>query len=117
MRVQTIVGVASTATHGGDVGLGAINDLVIALHLIAPYGQEYWIERQNISPSIPLQLVDPAKLADVYAIGAGKPGGAERVRENKQEGERHVHLRRAWRAKVEPGARCEDEHGEFRVFE
>jgi hypothetical protein len=78
---QTIVGVASTATHGGDVGLGAISDLVIALHLIAPDGQEYWIERQNISPSIPLQLVDPAKLADVYAIGAGKRGGAERVRE------------------------------------
>lgn len=75
---QTIVGVASTATHGGDVAASAIGDMVVALHLIAPDGQEYWIERTSISPTIPLQLVDPLKLGDVYRKGAGKPGGAER---------------------------------------
>jgi hypothetical protein len=72
--------VASTGTHGGDVAAGAINDLVLALHLIAPDGQEYWIERTNLTPtSIPIHLVDPVKLAAVYARLPGKPGGAERI--------------------------------------
>ncbi len=34
---------------------------------------------------------------------------AERIRELKEEGQRAVHLRRAWRTVPEPGARCDDE--------
>jgi len=75
---QTIGGVVSTATHGGDVVSGAIGDMVVALHLIGPDAQEYWIERKTIHPSFS-QLVDPLKLANVYSKGAGKPGGVERV--------------------------------------
>ena len=48
------------------------------MHLIAPDGQEYWIERTSLSPTIALPLTAPLKLADVYAKGAGKPGGTER---------------------------------------
>jgi hypothetical protein len=51
---QTIVGVASTATHGGDLELSAIDDLVVAMHLVTPDGQEYWIERTEIRPGVPL---------------------------------------------------------------
>jgi hypothetical protein len=75
---QTIAGVASTATHGGDVAAGAIGELVVAMHLISPDGQEYWIERTSLSPTIALSLTDPLKLANVYTKGAGKPGGTER---------------------------------------
>jgi hypothetical protein len=76
---QTIVGVASTSTHGGDVDSGAISDLVIAMHLIAPDGQEYWIERTQIRPNtIPMQLVDQQKIQELYAPGPDKPGGSER---------------------------------------
>ncbi len=56
---QTLAGVASTATHGGDVMASSISDAVVALHLIAPDGQEYWIERQTILPTTdPFPLVD-----------------------------------------------------------
>ena len=48
---QTIAGVASTATHGGDVKASSISDLVVALHVIAPDGQEYWIEKTKILPT------------------------------------------------------------------
>ena len=56
---QTIAGVASTATHGGDVQASSISDLVVAIHLIAPDGQEYWIEKHQILPTQePFPLVD-----------------------------------------------------------
>jgi hypothetical protein len=60
---QTVVGVASTATHGGDVMASSISDLIVALHLIAPDGQEYWIERETILPTQDrFPLVDEAAL-------------------------------------------------------
>lgn len=80
---QTIVGVASTATHGGDVNSSAIGELVVALHLIAPDGQEYWIERTLLRPStIPMHLIDENKLRQKYAVGdSTAPGGAQRRRD------------------------------------
>jgi hypothetical protein len=76
---QTIAGVASTSTHGGDLDAGAISDLVIAMHLVAPDGQEYWIERTQIRPgTIPLKLIDETELKKVYAPGPGTPGGTKR---------------------------------------
>jgi len=77
---QTIVGVASTATHGGDIHSGAISDLVVAMHLIAPDGQEYWIERTRIRPSaLPLKLIDETLLRKSYPVGdPSAPGGAQR---------------------------------------
>jgi hypothetical protein len=75
---QTIAGVASTATHGGDLAYSAIGDAIVALHLIAPDGQEYWIERSTILPTRPQQfkLVDEATLQAHFAEGhPSKPGG------------------------------------------
>ena len=78
---QTIVGVASTATHGGDVNAGAISDLIVAMHLIAPDGQEYWIERTEVQPGTPLKLIDEVPLASVYRPGdPNSPGGSQRRR-------------------------------------
>jgi hypothetical protein len=77
---QTIGGVASTATHGGDTHSGAIGDLVVAMHLIAPDGQEYWIERTQLRPGTdPLKLIDETLLRKVYPVGdPNAPGGAQR---------------------------------------
>lgn len=79
---QTIAGVASTATHGGDILASAISDAIVALHLIAPDGQEYWIERKTILPNQQFNLVDEGKLKALYAPrDPSKPGGAFRARE------------------------------------
>ena len=78
---QTIVGVASTATHGGDIQSAAIGDLIVAMHLIAPDGQEYWIERTQIRPlTMPLKLIDETLLRKAYPVGnPNAPGGAQRI--------------------------------------
>lgn len=44
---QSISGVISTGSHGGDVNLPVIADAIVAIHLIGPGGQEWWIEREN----------------------------------------------------------------------
>jgi hypothetical protein len=69
---QTIAGVASTATHGGDVKASSISDLVVALHLVRPDGQQYWIEKKNILPTQePFPLVDK-DLLNTVAYPANK---------------------------------------------
>lgn len=42
---QAIAGVMATGSHGGDILLPPIADAVMAIHLIGPEGQEWWIER------------------------------------------------------------------------
>ncbi len=42
---QTLAGAVSTSTHGGDFDAPPIADHVKAIHLIAPDGQQHWIER------------------------------------------------------------------------
>ena len=52
---QTIGGVISTATHGGDIFLGPIADAIQALHIVGPEGKQYWIERSLVDgQDIPL---------------------------------------------------------------
>ena len=41
---QTLAGAISTGTHGGDYRLPPLADSVLALHLIGPGGNQYWIE-------------------------------------------------------------------------
>ena len=41
---QSIAGVMATGSHGGDIFLPPIADCVMAIHLIGPGGQEWWIE-------------------------------------------------------------------------
>ncbi len=42
---QTVLGALTTGTHGGDFDRGPIADSVVALHLVADGGHQYWIER------------------------------------------------------------------------
>lgn len=44
---QSIAGVMATGSHGGDIALPPIADAVMAIHLIGPGGQEFWIERST----------------------------------------------------------------------
>lgn len=44
---QSIAGLLATGSHGGDVFLPPIADAVMAIHLIGPGGQEWWIERSS----------------------------------------------------------------------
>ncbi|MEV8440803.1 hypothetical protein AB0425_25790 [Actinosynnema sp. NPDC051121] len=82
---QTIAGAASTATHGGDVASSAIGDAIVAIHLIAPNGQEYWIERLTILPGQQFDLVDDVKLEQLYATDdTSKPGGEFRTEKIKR---------------------------------
>lgn len=64
---QTIAGVISTATHGGDLRFGPISDSVVAMHLIDADGQQHWIERTRLRPShLPLKLIDENKLKEQF---------------------------------------------------
>src|SRR5258708_15173066 len=44
---QAIAGVMATGSHGGDIFLPPLADAVMAIHLIGPGGQEWWIERSQ----------------------------------------------------------------------
>jgi hypothetical protein len=44
---QTLVGAMSTSTHGSDILLPPIHDLVGAIHLVTVAGQEIWLERES----------------------------------------------------------------------
>ena len=54
---QSIVGAIATSTHGGDVELPPVPDMVRAIHLVGPGGVEWWLE-----PKRDWQVVDPARL-------------------------------------------------------
>ena len=65
---QTLAGVVSTGTHGGDLFMGPIADSVLAIHLVGASGTQYWIEptaaitdksllRQFVVPDIPLENI------------------------------------------------------------
>lgn len=41
---QSIAGAISTGTHGGDYQMSPLADKVLAIHLVAAGGTQYWIE-------------------------------------------------------------------------
>ncbi|MFF1657755.1 hypothetical protein [Streptomyces sp. NPDC058255] len=60
---QTIAGAFSTGTHGGDIHLGPLADLVVAVHLVDANGEQHWIERTKLHPtSLPMNLIDEDRL-------------------------------------------------------
>jgi hypothetical protein len=44
---QTLAGAIATGTHGGDVALRPIADMVRAIELVGPDGTTYWIEKAS----------------------------------------------------------------------
>ncbi len=44
---QTIVGATATGTHGSALDFGALQDHIVAIHLIANGDTHYWLERQS----------------------------------------------------------------------
>ena len=44
---QTIVGAASTGTHGSALRFGALHDHIVGIHLVPTADRHYWIERQS----------------------------------------------------------------------
>jgi hypothetical protein len=65
---QSIAGVISTGTHGGDIALPPIADAVRAIHLVGPDGTQYWVERKTApittlaEASAALPWIDPANI-------------------------------------------------------
>ena len=56
---QTLAGVISTSTHGGDSLVPPLADFVCAIHMVGAGGIEHWIEPDQ-------GITDPAKLRVVY---------------------------------------------------
>jgi hypothetical protein len=46
-NMQALAGAVSTSTHGGDVGLPPLPDVVQAIHLVTAAGEQVWIERAS----------------------------------------------------------------------
>jgi len=44
---QTICGAIATGTHGSAHGVGAMQDFIVGLHMVAEGGRHYWIERAS----------------------------------------------------------------------
>jgi hypothetical protein len=63
---QTVLGALSTGTHGGDFDRPPLADAVMAIHLIAGDGKEYWIEPNPIDSLMGVQLTDDAALGAIY---------------------------------------------------
>ncbi|MBV8197970.1 MAG: FAD-binding protein [Candidatus Eremiobacteraeota bacterium] len=64
---QALAGVVSTSTHGGDVNLPPIPDMVQGIHLVAPGGVEFFLQRGGANA-----IVDTAKLAQTLPCVAGR---------------------------------------------
>jgi len=82
---QSIVGAFSTSTHGADFFEPPFCDLVHAMHVVGPGGQEYWIERESapITSSARLGRVLPCpdtliirddEAFDAIVVGFGRFG-------------------------------------------
>jgi hypothetical protein len=82
---QSIVGAISTSTHGGDFEEPPFCDLVHAVHLVGPGGQEYWIERASspvtsskrlgrVLPCPDTFIVRDDELLDAVVVGQGRFG-------------------------------------------
>jgi hypothetical protein len=82
---QSIVGALTTSTHGGDFEEPPFCDLIHAIHMVGPGGQEYWIERVSAPITISARLgrvlpcpdtlvVRDDELFDAVAVSLGRFG-------------------------------------------
>lgn len=69
---QAIAGVMATGSHGGDIFLPPIADAVMAIHLIGPGGQEWWIERsQGLTAGSEADTQSQLQIIATTVTGAG----------------------------------------------
>lgn len=82
---QTLGGAISTSTHGGDISLPPLPDLVMAMHLVTVGGREVWVERASepITDDVPLamalecpdaEIIRNDDLFDSLLVGFGRFG-------------------------------------------
>jgi hypothetical protein len=64
---QTIAGAISTSTHGGDVNLPPLPDMVQGIHLVGAGGVEFFIQRGGARA-----IVDTERLAQTMPCVAGR---------------------------------------------
>ncbi len=56
---QTIAGATATGTHGSALGIGALHDHIVAIHLLAGDSNQFWLERAShpvLKPSLAAAL-------------------------------------------------------------
>jgi hypothetical protein len=58
---QSLAGAISTGTHGSDFDMRPLADLVQAIHLVGPGGQEWWIERSGPRAITDMQRMSQAR--------------------------------------------------------
>lgn len=79
---QTIIGATSTGTHGSALDYrGALHDQIVAIHLLAGEGRQFWLERASdpvIKHTLPLsigaELVRDDELFNAVVMGLGAFG-------------------------------------------
>lgn len=78
---QTIVGAASTGTHGSALDYGALHDHIVAIHLITDDNAQFWIERASypvmktaLPQSINAQLLRDDDIFNAVVMGLGAFG-------------------------------------------
>ena len=82
---QSVVGALSTSTHGGDFDEPPFCDLIHAVHLVGPGGQEFWIERASapistdkrlgrVLPCPDTLVVRDDEVFDAVAVSLGRFG-------------------------------------------
>jgi hypothetical protein len=83
---QSIAGVVSTSTHGGDVALPPIPDMVRGIHLVGAGGAEFFIQKGGINaivdinllalnmPCVAERIVSDDKLFDAALVSVGRMG-------------------------------------------
>lgn len=78
---QTIVGATATGTHGSVLGVGALHDQIVAIHLLAGDTRQVWLERPSrpvMKPSFAAALgAEPIRddqLFNAVVVGLGAFG-------------------------------------------
>jgi len=72
---QAIAAVMATGSHGGDIFLPPIADAVMAIHLIGPGGQEWWVERsQSLTAG-----TEADTQSQLQTIATSVPGAADEI--------------------------------------
>ncbi len=78
---QTIVGATATGTHGSALGVSALHDQIVAIHLLAGDSNQFWLERASypvLKPSLAAALgaavIRDDALFNAVVVGLGAFG-------------------------------------------